>query len=169
MASSLLPRLLQLRMVVGFLGERNQFAWWPTTFFDTTSRSFLEPVFVKTTAQARYHGVVEAARRIHDERLSVGSFHLFRLPEEMEQDLFATVKWEAATGSNSMVPSSRDGALQTLHSLAGSIGSTPSEGPMLVGSIEDIDKPETIMAIAGTYLKSFIDGTQAFPYVVGKR
>src|SRR5690606_29573924 len=97
MASSLLPRLLQLSMAVGFLGERNQCTWWRTTFFDTTSRSNLAPAYVKPTAQARYHGVAEAARRIQDERLSVGSFHLCRLPEELEQDLFATVKWEAAT------------------------------------------------------------------------
>ena len=41
---------------------------------------------------AQYHGVSEAARRVHDEHLSVGSFHLFRLPEEMEQDLHALLQ-----------------------------------------------------------------------------
>ena len=74
-----LPTLLQMRMLVGFLGERAQHAWWPTAFYEPSSRHFLEPVFVKTARLAQYHGVVEAARRLHDEHLSVGSFHLFRL------------------------------------------------------------------------------------------
>jgi hypothetical protein len=79
-------------MLVGFLGERAQFAWWPTAFYEASSRLFLEPVFSKTSRLAQYHGVLEAARRLHDEHLSVGSYHLFRLPEEVEQDLHAIVQ-----------------------------------------------------------------------------
>ncbi len=81
------PTLLELRLLVGFLGERAQFGWWPTGFYDASSRLFLEPVFAKTSRLAQYHGVVEAARLLHDEHLSVGSYHLFRMPEEIEQDL----------------------------------------------------------------------------------
>jgi hypothetical protein len=81
---------------VGFLGERAQFAWWPTAFYEPSSRNlFLEPVFSKTSRLAQYHGVLEAARRLHDEHLSVGSYHLFRLPEEVEQDLHAIVQSSA--------------------------------------------------------------------------
>jgi len=43
MKESYLPTLLQMRLLVGFLGER-----------------------------AQYHGVLEAARRLHDEHLNVG-------------------------------------------------------------------------------------------------
>ena len=49
-------------------------------------------MFSKTSRLAQYHGVLEAARRLHDEHLSVGSYHLFRLPEEVEQDLHALVQ-----------------------------------------------------------------------------
>jgi hypothetical protein len=35
---------------------------------------------------AQYHGVTEAACRVHDERIGVGRvFHLYRLPETIEQ------------------------------------------------------------------------------------
>jgi len=59
MNESYLSTVLQLRLLVGFLGERSQFAWWPTAFYETSSRLFLEPVFSKTSHLAQYHGVLE--------------------------------------------------------------------------------------------------------------
>lgn len=163
-----LAKLLQLRLAVGFLGERDQFAWWPTSFFAAASKPFLDPVFVKSALQAQYHGVVEAARRVHDERLSVGSFHLFRLPEEMEQDLFAAVKQEGS-GANQVGPTDQDEALEALRSIAGATNGSTPEGPVLVGSIADIRKPEALAAVAGAYEKAFVAGTKAFPYFVSER
>lgn len=164
-----LGKLLHLRLAVGILGERDQLAWWPTSFFAPASKPFLEPVFVKTARQAQYHGVVEAARRVHDERLSVGSFHLFRLPEELEQDLFVAVKREDPSGTNSATPTSRDEAMAALRSIAGTTNGSAPEGPVLVGSIADIRKPDALAAVAGAYEKAFAAGTQAFPYFVGER
>src|ERR1039458_4053001 len=92
MSDSYLTTLLQMRLLIGFLGERAQFAWWPTAFYEPASRLFLEPVFSKSSQLAQYHGVLEAARRLHDEHLSVGSYHLFRMPEEVEQDLHGMVQ-----------------------------------------------------------------------------
>src|SRR5664280_937787 len=80
--NSYLPTLLQIRLLVGFLGERAQFAWWPTAFYDPSSQLFLAPVFSKTSQLAQYHGVTEAARLLHDEHLNVGSYHLFRFPKK---------------------------------------------------------------------------------------
>lgn len=163
-----LAKLHRIRLAVGFLGERDQLAWWPTSFFAAASKPFLDPVFVKTAPQAQYHGVVEAARRVHDERLSVGSFHLFRLPEEMEQDLFAVVKQEGA-GTSSVAPTSKDEALEELQSIAGETNGSSPEGPVLVGVISDIRKSESLAALAGAYAKAFAAGTQAFPYFVAER
>src|SRR5690606_19463731 len=84
--------LLELRTLVDVLEERAQCDWWPTALYEASSRLFLETVFTKTYRLAQYHGVLEAARRLHDEHLSVGSYHLFRLPEEVEQDLHAIVQ-----------------------------------------------------------------------------
>lgn len=73
MTPSNITTLLELRLLVGFLGERAQYAWWPTAFYEPSSRLFLEPVFAKTARLAQYHGVLEAARRLHDEHLNVGT------------------------------------------------------------------------------------------------
>lgn len=166
MKESYLPRLLQLRLLISFLGERAQYAWWPTAFYEASSRLFLEPVFSKTFRLAQYHGVLEAARRLHDEHLSVGSYHLFRLPEEIEQDLHALAQSSVGEERSGKVPQSRDAALEALKHLAPA-GSKSSEGPTAVGSIKDIDSPDVLNAIAGTYLSAFTQNTKTYPYLVG--
>ncbi|MDT3683235.1 MAG: BrxE family protein [Truepera sp.] len=164
-----LRRLLQLRLAVSYLGERAQFAWWSTAFFEAASKQFLEPVFPKTAFWAQYHGVVEAGRRVHDERLSVGSFHLFRLPEELEQDLLAELKRVAGSEVASLAPSGKDEALETLRDISGATNGDSSEGPMLVGEMHQLFEPEAITTVARSYLRAFLHGMQVFPYFDGKQ
>ena len=114
MTESYLLKLLEIRLLVGFLGERAQFDWWPTAFHEPSSRLFLEPVFSKTVRLAQYHGILEAARRLHDEHLSVGSYHLFRLPEEVEEDLHAMLQSSVGEELASQVPQSKEGALEII-------------------------------------------------------
>ena len=166
MKESYLSTLLQLRLIVGFLGERAQCAWWPTAFYEASSRQFLEPVFPKTFRLAQYHGVLEAARRVHDEHLSVGSYHLFRLPEEVEQDLHAIVQSSAGEELASQVPPSKEAALDALKRLA-STSATSSVGPTAVGSIKEIDSTDTLKAIAAAYLSAFTQDAKTYPYLVG--
>ncbi len=163
---SYLSTLLKMRLLVGFLGERAQFAWWPTAFYEASSRLFLEPAFTKTTRLAQYHGVLEAARRLHDEHLNVGSYHLFRLPEEVEQDLHAIVQSSEGEALTSQAPQTKEAALDALGRLAATSG-TPSVGPATVGSIKDLDSTETLKAIAATYLAAFSQNSKAYPYLVG--
>jgi len=165
MKESYLSTLLQMRLLVGFLGERAQCAWWPTAFHEASSRLFLEPVFSRTSRLAQYHGVLEAARRVHDEHLSVGSYHLFRLPEEIEQDLHATVQGRVGEDLAGQAPNSQEAALDALKLLAASRGSS-SVGPTAVGSIKDLDSPDTLKAIAAAYLSAFTRNTQTYPYLV---
>lgn len=166
MISSNLPALLQLRLLVGFLGERAQFGWWPTAFYEASSRLFLEPVFSKTSRLAQYHGVLEAARRLHDEHLNVGCYHLFRLPEEVEQDLHALVLSGAGEELASKGPQNKDAALESLKRLAPA-GVKSSEGPTAVGNIKDIDSADALNAIAGIYLSAFSQNAKSYPYLVG--
>ena len=166
MKDSYLSTLLQMRLLVGFHGERNQCAWWPTAFYEASSGLFLEPVFSKTSRLAQYHGVLEAARRLHDEHLSVGSYHLFRLPEEVEQDLHAIVQSSAGEDLASQVPPSKEAALDALKRLAAA-GSTSSVGPTAVGSVKDIDSTDTLKVIAAAYLSAFTQDAKTYPYLVG--
>ena len=166
MKESYLPTLLQMRLLVGFLGERAQCAWWPTAFYEASSKLFLEPVFSKTSRLAQYHGVLEAARRLHDEHLSVGSYHLFRLPEEVEQDLHAIVQSSAGEDLANPAPKGKEAALDELKRLAAT-SSSSSVGPTAVGSIKDLDSTDTLKAIAAAYLSAFNQNAKTYPYLVG--
>lgn len=160
-----LPTVLQLRLLVGFLGERAQHGWWPTSFFGDYSMRSLEFVAPKTPALAQYHGAVEAARRLHDEHLSVGSYHLFRLPEEVEQDLHALVQSAQGAAVIRELPKDKETALSSLAKLANA-GVAAAEGPVLVGSISALTDPEIAKAISGVYLKALSSNVKAYPYLV---
>lgn len=157
--------LLRLRLSVGFLGEKSQFSWWETSFFEVSSEAFLNPVLPRTKALGRYHGVVEAARRMHDEHLSSGTYHLFRLPEEIEQDLHVLLyeggveEWAARSIENSSE------ALGTLGELAGN-NTTYGEkaGPVLVGNIGSVADPDVLATMAGIYRAAFEKRGNSFPY-----
>lgn len=160
-----LQKLLKLRLIVGFLGERAQYAWWPTAFYEASSKLFL-PAFSKTSRLAQYHGVLEAARSLHDELLNVGSYHLFRLPEEVEQDLHAMMQSSLGEELTSQVQQSKEAALDSLKRLAAT-SSTSSVGPTVVGSIKDIDSTDTLNAIAAAYLSAFMQNVKTYPYLAG--
>lgn len=160
-----LATLLHIRLLVGFLGEHAQFAWWPTAFYESSSRLFLEPVFSKTFRLAQYHGILEAARRLHDEHLSVGSYHLFRLPEEVEQDLHAIVQSSVGEKLIVQVLKSKEVALDSLRRLA-DIEIPVRMGPFAIGNIKDIGSVDSVKTIASAYLAAFSGGTKTYPYLV---
>ncbi len=155
-----LQELLKLRLLVGFLGERSRFAWWPTAFYEPSSRAFLEPVFAKTLRLAQYYGVVEAARRIHDEHLNVGSFHLFRLPEEKEQDLHNLLLRSAPP----LGWDSTDTAIESLRNLAGTTVVT-AVGPTAIGQIKELHSTAITTSLAAAYNFAFAQGVKAYPYM----
>ena len=162
---SKIEAILQLRLLVGFLGERAQFGWWPTSFYEQSSRLFLEPVFSKTSRLAQYHGVMEAARRLHDEHLSVGSYHLFRLPEELEQDIHALMQSPNGENLTTRSPQTKEDALNAVAVLAPNAAKL-AEGPKLIGGINDIDSPNAIQLFAAAYLSAFQQNLKTYPYLV---
>ena len=163
-AKTTVDQIITVRGRVAFLGEKAQFGWWPTSFYEMSSRGFLEPVFAKTWRQARYQGAVEAARRLHDERLSVGCFHLFRLPEEVEQNLQAALRRSADALDDPAILGGKQSALDALAAL-GSKEPKAQIGPVQVGSIAAINEGPTLEKIAGIYAATIAAGHQAFPYL----
>jgi hypothetical protein len=165
MKDSYLSTVLEMRSLVGFLGERPQFAWWPTSFFGDYSLRSLEFVTPKTSLLAQYHGVVEAARKLHDEHLNVGSYHLFRLPEEVEQDLHAMMQSSVGTEIAKQRHQDKDAALAALKTLAGAIPSA-AIGPTAVGNIDQLSAADTLKSIASIYVSAFTQNAQTYPYLV---
>jgi hypothetical protein len=165
MQDSYLSTLLKMRSLVGFLGERSQFAWWTTAFFGDYSLRSLEIVAPKTSLLAQYHGVVEAARKLHDEHLNVGSYHLFRLPEEVEQDLHVMMQSDVGSELVNQLPHDREAALAALKNLAGAPPST-AVGPTSIGDIDQLSASETLRTMAAAYVSAFSQDAKTYPYLV---
>lgn len=174
--------LLELRLLVCVLGEKAHFGWWPTSFYEAMSRHFLEPVFGATTRLAQYHGASEAARSVHDEHLNVGAYHLFRLPEEVEQDLHGMILGPTGVSQQPQAGLNREALLAALERLAARddaaaanpaaapgilVNNTPPAGPIAIGSLQDLEAPSTLALWAGAYWSAFSTQSRSYPYLAG--
>lgn len=155
--------ICRLRMLVGFLGEKGQANWWPSAFLAGTSSQFLTPVFGASTMNARLVGVTEAARRVHDAAIGVGqAFHLFRLPETVEQEVHRML----SESSDLELVSSTDEALQSLEALAPA-ATDPRSGPVHVGTLSALTGRKWIPQVAAHYRAAFAGEVRRYPYFAG--
>lgn len=158
--------IARLRMIVGYLGEKGQHNWWSSEFFSATAPAFLSPVFGKTATLAQYHGVKEAARRVHDEHIGVGRvFHLFRLPESIEQAVFEELQDPAVTDALRRNLESQDAAVAALQAIVESTCSL-QEGPVQLGGVSDLEGTRWLSDAACCYQAAFSSGLRSYPYFV---
>lgn len=155
----------KLRILVGYLGEKNQSGWWQSSFLSQISRSFLAPIFGKTSFLAQYHGVKEAASKIHDEHIGVGKgvYHLFRLPESFEQKFHQIVAEADLAEQMTIELADTSSARDALHSFVAS-EIDYQEGPVRIGAVKTIDQYKIWGTIAGHYQEAFDGKTKVFPY-----
>ncbi len=166
-----LQEIARLQMIVGYLGEKGQHNWWSSEFFSANAPAFLNPVFGKTATLAQYHGVKEAARRVHDEHIGVGRvFHLFRLPESIEQAVFEVLQDSAITDALRRDIESQDSAAAALQALCvdKTVDSSSSlqEGPVQIGAVSDLEGTRWLPDAARCYQAAFNAGSRSFPYLV---
>lgn len=157
-----LIEIVKLRMAVGLLGEKDHCNWWSSLWCTSNASAFLSPVYGSRTNAARYHGLVEAARRVHDNRIGVGrAFHLFRLPEALERRLHNAVVKQNLT-STAVNVDTKDAAENALSDLATTV--EPSTGPIRLGSANELQGRTWLKPLAGQYLAAFRSDQQTFPY-----
>lgn len=156
--------IAELRLLVGFLGEKEQGAWWKSEFLSPSAQTFLSPIFVRSLSLAQYHGVTAAAANVHDAVIGVGRiYHLFRLPIGLEQassDSFNDATFVQEVQKNLV---GKELALTRLVDLAEQMEAV-SPGPVLLGSMSDDIRAELKRA-AGFYHAALNSGIQTFPYI----
>ena len=159
-----LESLATLRTVVGYLGEREQFAWWQSAFFARGSQAFLIPLFARTRLLAQCSGVTRAASLIHDERIGVGHvYHLFRLPEDVEQGIHRVLNDDEVCERVETHLANRETALASLRELAGR-QEIAGMGPTRAGATSNLRNMEAWSVAAAHYLHAFEHGSQVYPY-----
>lgn len=154
--------IVSLRLSVGLLGERDVTGWWRSGFMAPTASAFLAPVFGTKVLHAQYQGLIESAKRIHDERIGVGRvFHPFRLPEAQEQRVLNALRSDNEKSFGGI--STRDAAMSRLQAIAGrTVDVKP--GPTLIGPLEMLEDPSWVANVAAIYLAAFNSNVQCFPY-----
>jgi len=162
---SILLKVAKLRVCIGFLGQGDQYAWWPSLFFSVSSSAFLDPVFSKTSLLSSYYGTKEAATLMHDRHIGIGKgvFHLFRQPEKVERDLHLLLEDNATADEVQILATDKDIAVCLIEELAGE-AETGQVGPVRVGDTREMEREEAWKLIAGYYLNAFQNSTRIFPY-----
>ncbi len=164
MNNQLIRLIAELKLLVGYLGEKSQHNWWESNFLGTSSGAFLMHTFPRTTFLSQYNGVCEAALLVHDEYVGVGkSYHLFRLPVSIERNVASSIQ-ELAENEN-LINSlkSKEAAQQRLTELA--TKSEAQDGPTNIGAFEENNLEHLMHNIAGLYLSAFQQGKKCLPFM----
>lgn len=153
-----------LRMAVGYLGEKSQNNWWSSSFLAPQAKTYLSPIYPRTVALAQYRGVTEAALLVHDEFIGIGkNYHLFRLPEAVEHAAADYIQAQDEDHYPKMLES-QESALDVLQKLAAGKGDK-AEGPVTVGQYSDSTLSEMLQEAAGYYLAAFQSGAKCYPFM----
>ena len=156
--------IAELRILIGYLGEKGQANWWGSEFFSPTATAFLAPIFNRSLFLAQYQGATAAAAKIHDEAIGVGRiYHLFRLPIGLEQASADALNDAAFVQTVQARLANRELALARLAELSGKAESA-SPGPVSLGQMSQDLKAE-LQRAAGFYWAAFTSGIQTLPYV----
>jgi len=160
MDKRLLKTYARLRYLVAFLGEKDQFHWWPSSLLTTTGSRYHEMLFPRTSQLSTTLSVTEIASKAHDEFLGKNrSFHLFRLPTDTEEQLHSYYKRTRP----SIDGLDKETALKELAAIAEG-DETKAEGPVKIAGRKQINRSKSIASVAAYYLSAFKSNTKCYPY-----
>lgn len=160
-----IKNICETRMLVGYLGEKQQACWWNSSFLSSSSKAFLAPVFPNSIIVAQYSGVCRAASIIHDEHIGIGRhYHLYRLPDSLERTLLKCIQDNGFSEQMTEALSSQVKAIDRLKEL-GMSRANKAVGPIAVGDYSDGGLDELIKLSRGHYIDSFQQAYKSFPYM----
>lgn len=162
--NSIANKVAELRILVGYLGEKSQQNWWGCDFLHPTAISFLAPIFNRSLFLAQYQGLTTAASLVHDEVIGEGGInHLFRLPISLEQACSQEVQSKEFYDYIKSKVGSYESAFARLGELS-CIQSSVEAGPLYITNV-DKDLTQIIPKIAGIYYFAFSDCKKIYPYI----
>jgi len=161
-------KLVELRIIIAYLGENSQPAWWSSQFTTPAGLEFSRFNFAETYVSASVSGVTQVARTIHDDRIGrKGTRHLFRFDAGLEREVHREIL-EADQKVLAELIESREVALGRLQELAGQTVDAP-EGPIQVGWLGEEEKERAVTDMAAQYLCGFRKGCLVLPYFAARQ
>ena len=159
--------LLQLQIVVLALGEAHHAGWWKSRFLSPVGLSHLSYVYPRSNFAAAVRSASRAAKIVHDSSIGIGQvFHLFRLPRDLEWRLDETLRESEANLHAQLEPilSQRERLLERLKQLGETTLDKAAIGPLQMGSLRDLYKPNSVARLASAYYAAFRGEVKVFPY-----
>jgi hypothetical protein len=159
-STSVIKELLRVRHLVASLGERVSEPWWRSEFLTPTGMSYLQRIFPRSTGVAALSSATVAARKEHDDKTGLRSFHLFRFPSNIEHQLV-----DAANDlTDWTLPADSSGIVELLQELSRGSDIKFSKGPKSLGKITELNKVSTACDIASLYAASVAKNQRVYPY-----
>ncbi len=164
MPENLLASLVQLRLLVGALGERVE--WWRSRFTTEVGLRRLAIPFPRTALRAALEGVTLAARRDHDESLGPHDVHLFRL-DAIHEDAIAQFL-VAGRVEPQRPPESVEEIVRRLEEIGGGTRPRFSPGPTSLGGDARLRQAAGVAELARAYAFAGREGVRVVPYFEGR-
>jgi hypothetical protein len=122
----------------------------------------MQRLFPKTTQRALLASVTKAAQLRHDAQVMGHSYHLFRLPEQLEEELEHALE----SGAPALPEASEDGAaaIRVLERLASRATADLGAGPVCLGSAKRLGSTAGLRELAAAYLSAARQKREVVPY-----
>lgn len=155
MKNDLIDQIVKLRSTVGYMVENKK--WWHTDFFAPESIDFLSFIFPKSTKMGADY-FIEALRFSTDNEVGSNYYHLFRLPVELEEQIYKT------NSAEKVKIETLEQALEILKQIAHGLRAESTTGPINIGSSDRIGA-DTVQTFAAQYYNAFLNNYQTHPYL----
>jgi hypothetical protein len=156
--SELIKQFILLRLQVAYAGEVNQPAWWPTNCLTSDAGLDFKHLFADAAPAVAWQLSSHAACQAHDKWLSGMDYHLFRLPEGLEEAIYYTGLQLPVVQAQEWL-SEKEGLVT-----ADVSEKVPTTGPQRLGSSADLLSGIALPALRACYGAALQSGVQVFPY-----
>lgn len=157
--SELIEQFILLRLQVAYAGEASEPGWWPTACLTNGAVLDFKALFSEAAPAVAWQLSSQAACQAHDKWLSGMDYHLFRLPEGLEEAIYHTGLQLSSTQAQALLAQRK-----TLLTAASHTGTTTITGPHRLGSSADLLTGQALPALRACYAAAFAGGAQVFPY-----
>lgn len=145
--------IISLRWAVYKLGVENN-RWNDLTA--SSAPEYMDFLFPHTGHMAYYNLMIEIAKGKHKDMLPKGVYCLFKMPEQIEEQVMDYMK-------KSSPDSSTQDATMVVHSLATIQGGAATTA-VNIGRLDDIGLHDALRLIAYYYKIAFENGDECYPY-----
>ncbi len=156
--SELIEQFILLRLQVAYAGEAGRPSWWPTACLTAGAALDFKALFADAAPAVAWQLSSQAACQAHDKWLSGMDYHLFRLPEGLEEAIYHTGLQLSNSQAQALL------AQKEALLAAPEVQSSPATGPHRLGSSADLLTGNALPALRACYAAAFAEGTQVFPY-----